>query len=143
MGVRISREQAREWGIELPPKESKYRNKRVVYKGIPCDSQAEAQRYAELDLLIESGHILDWVPHPVYRLGVPENVYEADAIVIANPERGEPPHAWVEDVKGVQTAKFARDVKLWRQYGRLPLRIINAKNGRWVYPERVKEPGRR
>lgn len=102
-----------------PYAKSKYRNEPTIYGGVRYDSRAEAHRAAELDLLVLSGTIRFWVRQPSFRLGCPENVYRADFLVV--PRSG---GAWVEDVKGVHTAKFARDAKLWARYGPCPLHVI-------------------
>lgn len=129
---------------------TKYRAAPTVYGGVKYASKAEAARAAELDLLLKAGEIVDWIGQPTVRLGVPENVYRPDFLVIgldsyvgamrdaslkAGPGLGVPRDritrpdkallgAWYEDVKGAETAKFKRDKKLWRAYGRLPLHII-------------------
>jgi hypothetical protein len=104
---------------------SKYRAKRTEYNGVLYASKAEANRAAELDLLLKAGNILDWIPQPMVRLGVPENVYRPDFLVIAQRGGvlGHGGDAWYEDVKGAETAKFKRDKKLWKAYGRLPLHV--------------------
>ena len=98
---------------------SKYRSKPTIYNGVRYASKAEAARACEFDFLLRAGHILLWIGQPTIRLGVPENVYRPDFLVI--PTEGLP---WFEDVKGVETQKFRRDKKLWARYGKLPLRII-------------------
>lgn len=116
---------------------SKYRAIRTVYAGVSYQSKAEAARAAELDLLLKAGEIVDWIGQPKVRLGVPENVYVPDFLVLTwvpqalRADGGQGmiyPH--YEDVKGVETPKFRRDKSLWKAYGRLPLRII--KGGRVV-----------
>jgi hypothetical protein len=97
---------------------SKYRAVPTVYNGVRYASKAEAERAKALDGMVAAGRIREFVRQPVFRLGCPENVYRADFLVIDDDE------AWVEDVKGHETAKFKRDVKLWRAYGRLDLYII-------------------
>jgi hypothetical protein len=96
-----------------------------MHNGVRYASKAEAARAAELDQLKRAGEILTWIGQPTVRLGVPENVYRPDFLVIPSP--GLP---WFEDVKGHETAKFRRDKKLWARYGDLPLNII--KKGRVV-----------
>lgn len=122
MGIRLSREEARSLGIDLGPgrgTRSKYRNVPTEYNGRRFSSLAEALRAQALDLLITAGEIDCWIPQVPFTLGVPENRYVADFLVI--PTQGRP---WVEDVKGTQTAKFRRDKKLWAAYGPIPLRIL-------------------
>jgi len=98
---------------------NKFNAKPTVYNGVRYASKAEAARAQELDLKLFACKIVDWIGQPTVRLGVPENVYRPDFLVI--PATGLP---WYEDVKGRETAKFRRDKKLWAAYGRLELRII-------------------
>jgi hypothetical protein len=73
------------------------------------------QRYFE--------EIVDFVEQPRVWLGVPENVYVPDFLVVAH---GRP---FYVDVKGVETQKFKRDKKLWSSYGWLDLHIVK-KSGK-------------
>lgn len=107
---------------------NKYRAVRTEYGGCVYDSKAEARRAAELDLLVLAGDVAWWVRQVVFRLGCPENVYRVDFVVAERTKSclfpdGVIVHA--EDVKGVRTAKFARDAKLWRAYAPMPLRVIS------------------
>lgn len=83
-------------------------------------SKAEAFRAQQLDTQIKLGIVDWWIGQPKFRLGCPENVYVADFLVVT--DKGV--HA--EDVKGVVTAKFKYDVKLWRQYGPCNLWVVSA-----------------
>jgi hypothetical protein len=104
-------------------KQSKYRNRRTPYNGVTYASKAEANRAYALDADRKAGLIRGWIGQPKFRLGLPECVYVADFLVFPI---GGPP--WVEDVKGVETPKWRRDVKLWRRFGPCDLRII--RNGK-------------
>lgn len=106
-----------------PAARSKYRSVRTEYAGVLFDSKAEARRAAELDLLVKAGHVRFWIGQPKFRLGCPENVYRPDFLVVAG--NGS---VYVEDVKGVDTPKFRRDLKLWRAYGPCPLHVVRAKD---------------
>lgn len=108
----------------MPPAfgRSKYRNTRTEYDGQWYDSKAEASRAAVLDLQVRAGVIAYWIRQPKLCLGCPENVYRPDFHVIAT--NGD---TWMEDVKGVETAKFKRDRKLWAAYGPCPLHIVKGK----------------
>jgi hypothetical protein len=99
---------------------AKYRNVPTVYNGVRYQSKAEAARAAELDRMVKEGLIRWWVGQPRFRLGCPENVYVADFLVVGLEGNG----VWVEDVKGIETAKFQRDKKLWFRYGPTNLWII-------------------
>ncbi len=111
--------------------QSKYRNVRTEYNGVAYASKAEATRAYELDLMVKADRIAWWIGQPKFRLGCPENVYVADALVIGYGE------LWVEDVKGVMTAKFRRDVKLWRSYGPCELRVIKGKKSEIIVPNHL------
>lgn len=102
-----------------PTKRSKYRNTPTIYNGRKYHSKAEATRAERLDYEKASGLIRDWTPQPRFTLGVPENVYIADFEVI-----GIDGKMWAEDVKGVRTARFSHNVRLWRAYGAMPLKVI-------------------
>lgn len=113
---------------------SKYRAQRTEYNGISYASKAEAARAMELDLLLRAGEIVEWIGQPTVRLGIPENVYRPDFLVIGkysvHYRRQIHCASWYEDIKGMETPKFRRDKKLWKVYGRLPLHII--KGGKVV-----------
>lgn len=96
--------------------------RRIVYDGVRYDSKAEASRAQDLDRLVLAGEVLTWFRQVTVRLGVPENVYRVDFLVI--PKTGTP---WCEDVKGHETSKFKRDKLLWRKYARIPLHIIKRR----------------
>lgn len=96
---------------------SKYRNVITTYKGVRYSSKAEANRAEQLDRDLKAGLIRFWLGQPKFRLGCPENVYVADFLVIDFDT------FWAEDVKGVRTAKFNKDVRLWEAYGPCELRI--------------------
>ena len=115
-------------------KPSKYRAVKTEYMGVLYDSRAEAKRAAELDMLVKTDSILWWIRQPPFTLGVPENKYRPDFLVV----RHDGVH--VEDVKGVRTAKFNRDVKLWRKYGPCPLHIVG-KTFEIIFPERLEGKG--
>lgn len=105
----------------------KYGNTPTYYAGLRYDSKSEARRAEELDLMLRAGEIKHWSRQPKYHLGVPENVYIADFFVIMADGSF---HA--EDVKYMRTAKFNRDVKLWRSYGKHPLLILTLRGACWV-----------
>lgn len=95
---------------------SKYGAVPTTYKGVRYASRAEAARAEFLDSCAPIG--VRWIGQPRFRLGCPENVYVADFLV------WDGVRVHVEDVKGVRTAKFARDVKLWRAYGPADLWVV-------------------
>jgi hypothetical protein len=106
--------------------------------GVTYASKAESLRAAQLKFLADS---CGWIvtPQPKFTLGCPENVYIADFQV--RDSEGQWFHdcdpailvsVWVEDVKGIKTAKFRHDVKLWRKYGPVPLVILKRKGRGWI-----------
>ena len=95
------------------PKRSKYGNKRTLYQGVVYDSQKEASRAVELDLLKRTGEVLCWMPHVVFPLSKGVS-YEADFVVVYADW-----HVEVEDVKGVKTQAYRIKKKLFlEKYGR-------------------------
>jgi len=121
--------------MQLPsnPKKPKYGNKRTAYGGRTYASKAEAQRAAELDMLKRAGEIVSWRPQPRYTLGCDENVYIADFEI-----QWTNTYVTTEDVKGVETAKFKRDKKLWRRYANHRLVILKRVGGTWQ--KQIVEP---
>ena len=97
------------------------------WNGRTYGSKAEMRYAQQLDVLLRAGEILDYVEQPRRCLGVPENVYVPDFLVI--PSEGRP---YYVDVKGHETAKFKRDVKLWASYGHLPLHVVKARGSRFA-----------
>jgi len=110
----------------MRPGAHKYRAQRTEYNGRSYASKAEAKRAWELDMLKRGGQVAEWIAQPRFQLGCPENLYVADFLVV-----------WVdgsvvvEDIKGMETAAFAKNRRLWLHYGRLPLRILKAYRQAW------------
>jgi len=101
-------------------KPSKYRNVPTEYGGVRYASKSEAKRAMALDLLVRRGEVLWWIGQPTFRLGCSLNIYKPDFLVVL--ASGD---VHVEDVKGTRTAKFKRDVRLWKQYGPCALWVIS------------------
>jgi len=102
-----------------PPEERTFRDR--VYP-----SKAQASRAAELHWQWIAGQIAWYLEEVPFELGNRVNKYRADFVVgiLVNPSWGLfTVHA--EDVKGFETPKFRRDVKLWRQFGPFPLHVIS------------------
>ncbi|MFA5079933.1 MAG: DUF1064 domain-containing protein [Dehalococcoidia bacterium] len=94
------------------PKRSKYGNKRTLYNGMVYDSQREASRAVELDLLRRAGEVICWQHHVVFPLSKGVS-YEADFVVVY-PDL----HVEVEDTKGFRTHEYKIKAKLFREkYG--------------------------
>ena len=92
------------------------------FAGRTYGSKAERMYAEELHSCRLSGGIADIVEQPRCWLGVPENVYVPDFLVIPAEVLGGIPY--YVDVKGRETQKFRRDKKLWSSYGWLDLHIV-------------------
>ncbi|MFP4141495.1 MAG: DUF1064 domain-containing protein [Phycisphaerae bacterium] len=142
MGARITSKQLAELtGQAVAP--ARRRNKHGVaepdrrrWRGRLYDSRAEMLYAQQLELRLEAGELLEVVEQPRTWLGVPENRYAPDFLVI--PAEGVP---YYVDVKGQETPKFKRDKKLWAAYGRLELRIVMRQGGRFAVVERIPGGG--
>ena len=106
---------------------NKYRAKRTPYNGVTYASKAEAKRAAELDKV----DAWWWVGQPKFRLGCPENVYVADFLVVTK-DAIKGGGVRVEDVKGMETATFKRNKRLWKKYGPCDLVILKRKGNGWT-----------
>ena len=128
--MRISRKELERLGVDMPKEKprSKYGATKTMYNGVIYASKAEALRAEELDMMLEGGAIEWWIGQPKFRLGCPENVYVADFLVASRVSlfdgEDDGVEVWVEDVKGMQTPKFKKDLKLWVRYGPMPLHIL-------------------
>jgi hypothetical protein len=111
-----------------PPQTLKYRNKPEVYNGVRYDSQAEADYARKLDFEASCLPGMWWIGQPTFRLGVPENVYRPDFLVY-RPDLID--SVFAIDVKGVETPKFRRDLKLWKAYGPCRLCIVTRSGKGW------------
>lgn len=106
---------------------SKYRNKPTMYMGLRYVSKAEADYASHLDTKVMVGSVKWWLKNSTaICLGVPENRYVPDFLVV---EHNGPPY--FVDVKGVRTAKFNRDIKLWKTYGPCVLVIAKRHGKAW------------
>jgi hypothetical protein len=133
MTIRLSRDEAKRLGLNVPTKASKYRNVPTVYNGVRYASKREAERAEALDFLVRVGQVDWWIAQPKFRLGCAENVYVPDFLVMM-PILGVR-RVHVEDVKGTRTAKFSRDVKLWKRFGPVDLWIIESRGVEIIHPE--------
>jgi hypothetical protein len=113
--------------------QSKYKAIPTLHAGVRYASKSEARYAATLDLLQKAGQVRWWIGQPTFRLGCPENVYRPDMLVCLADGSV---HA--VDVKGVRTAKFNRDAKLWAAYGPMPLHIVGRKGTEVINGEGAK-----
>jgi hypothetical protein len=101
---------------------------RRTYNGVVYHSLAEARRAQILDLLVRGNVVIRWERQVKHHLGTVHNVYVVDFVVY---ESDGSVHA--EDVKGCRTRDFARNVKLWRDYGAMPLHLLTpGGRNRWA-----------
>ncbi len=117
------------------PKRSKYNVAPAQdrkWNGRTYDSKAEMLYAIHLEEQRSLGVLVEIVAQPRLWLGVPENVYVPDFLVIPAPGNGEPHFI---DVKGVETKEFKKVKKLWAAYGRLPLKIVVQKGREFVTNE--------
>lgn len=108
-----------------PPEERRY-------LGRTFGSKAEREYCELLELELTMGEINSYICQPRIWLGVPENVYIPDFLVIPR-NIGERPY--YIDVKGMETSKFRRDKKLWKQYASLDLHVVKKKGSKFVTSE--------
>ena len=104
--------------LDKVAKEPKYHNKPGWLDGIYFDSQAEMERYGELQLLKLAKVIKGFRVHPVYPLEAGIK-YEADFEVEYQD------HIEVEDVKGFFNNTSRLKIKLFKEkYPNMPIKII-------------------
>jgi hypothetical protein len=92
---------------------NKYKAEKHRIDGYTFDSKKEAQRYADLRLLVEAGEIRDLRIHPRFPLEINPNcivTYVADFSYL--PKDGS--RTVVEDVKGVKTPVYRLKKKLMK-----------------------------
>jgi hypothetical protein len=97
------------------PKPHKYGARPCVVDGIRFDSRREANRYAELTLMVKAGLISDLkiqVPFPIHINGQHVTTYKADFVYQENGRQV------VEDAKGMRERVYRLKKKMVRaQYG--------------------------
>lgn len=92
------------------------------FMGRTYASKAEMLYAVELYRMRDAGLIIDYVEQPRTWLGVPENKYVPDFLVI--PRDSVP---YYVDVKGIETAAFKKNKRLWAAYGYLQLYLVKRK----------------
>lgn len=105
-----------------------------TYNGIVYDSKAEVLRAAEHALLIRADKLTYVLRQVKFQLG-PDFSWRADFVCFRNTPAFDGDYSqhlvWVEEIKGVETAKF-RDVRrLWKKYGPFPMLIYKRKGTGW------------
>lgn len=98
--------------LEVQPKPSKYRNKRIVHNGIKFDSIRESEDYGKLLILERQGMITDLKRQVNFELnpgGTFSYKYKADFTYYRNGE------FVVQDSKGCRTAVYKKKKKLMKK----------------------------
>jgi hypothetical protein len=96
--------------VDWPKKPSKYKNRKVELDGYTFDSQAEANRYAELKLLERAGKVTHIILQPQFDFYVGLELmfrYFADFSYL-----NEHDNKIIEDVKGPRTPVYRLKKKL-------------------------------
>ena len=117
------------------PRRNKYRVAAPTARTWNGKTYASKAEMLRAQWLAASTQFMEIVEQPRLWLGVRENVYVPDFLVI--PRSGVP---WYEDVKGVETTQFRKVKKLWAAYSRLPLRIIKLSKGVFEVVEIISPP---
>jgi len=107
-----------------------------TYAGKVYDSKAEMLYAQCLWERLRAADLLEVVEQPRIYLGVIENIYVPDFLVIT------PRESYYVDVKGVETPQFKKVKKLWAAYGRLPLKIVTLKGQIFHVNEIILPPSR-
>ena len=104
-----------------------------TYNGRTYASKAECEYAKQLYILRKGGNIIEFIEQPRVWLGVPENVYYPDFLIVS----GISPSYFI-DVKGVETPKFRHIKKLWEKYGHLNLHVVKKSGNRFKTTEIIK-----
>ncbi len=97
-------------------------------------SKAECEYAQSLFKMREDGLIADFMEQPTCRLGVAENVYRPDFLILPSEPKSQP---FFIDVKGHETASFKRNKKLWASHGWLDLCVVKKFGGKFITTEVV------
>lgn len=114
--MRLTEKEAEALGISIPKKtKSKYNSRKISIDGILFDSQAEANYYCKLKILLKNGIISGFCRQPRFVITEGKNgekgtEYVADFVVFY------PNGAYrIVDVKGMKTPVFKLKVKCFRE----------------------------
>ena len=97
-------------------------------------SKAEREYAQSLFKMREDGLIAEFTEQPTCRLGVAENVYRPDFLVLPSDQKSQP---FFVDVKGQETTAFKRNKKLWASHGWLDLCVVKKYGGKFITTEVV------
>ena len=101
--------------------------KPTEYRGVTYASKAEANRAAELDVLIRAGQVAWWLRQVPIDIGEPrvDKPYRVDFLVCEIGKRGyDEVHA--EDVTGFMTPSKRRHIRQWRKRGPFSLHLLTS-----------------
>lgn len=107
-----------------------------TWRGKVYASKAEMLYAQMLEIEVANGWIIEVVEQPRLWLGVRENIYVPDFLIVRASG------AFYVDVKGTETAAFRKNKKLWAAYGRLPLQIVALKGKVFHVVEVIQPPAR-
>lgn len=110
-----------------------------TFNGKVYASKAECMYAQELALRLRAGELAEVVEQPRLWLGVVENIYVPDFLIIPFGDA----MPYYIDVKGVETAAFKKNKKLWAKYGRLQLRIVKRSGNGFKTTETITPTGER
>lgn len=127
MTVRFSEKDLKRLGINIPPEaklKNKYHSRKTVIDGISFDSQAEADYYCQLKLLLRAGKIDGFCRQARFivtegKNGEKGTEYVTDFIIFLPNGKYR-----IVDVKGVKTEVFKLKVKCLREkYPKLKIEL--------------------
>lgn len=116
MAIRLTADELAKMGIEVPKKsKSKYKSRKIEMDGIKFDSQAEANYYCRLKMLLKSGYIDGFCRQARFIVTEGKNgengtEYVTDFIVFYPDKTYK-----IVDVKGVKTEVFKLKIKSLRE----------------------------
>ena len=115
MSINLSDEQLERFGIKPPKKKSKYRSKKVPVDGISFDSQAEADYYCHLKLMLRAGKIAGFCRQARFVVteginGAKGTEYVTDFVIFYHDGRYR-----IVDVKGYETEAFKLKMKCMKE----------------------------
>lgn len=111
---------------------NKYSAKRTTHAGRSFHSKLEAARFAELELLMRAGEVLEIKCQVHVELSEAKIIYKPDFLVTwANGEQ------IYEEVKGFETPEWRLKRRLWIAYGPGRLRVFKGSGSRLVMVEEL------
>ena len=104
--------------------------KPTEYRGVTYASKAEANRAAELDLMIRAGQVAWWLRQVPIDIGEPgvDKPYRVDFLVCGKVGMMSWDwDVWAEDVTGFMTPSKRRHVRQWRKRGPFELHLLTSE----------------